>query len=255
MPTITERIEIVWSSRGSDTLKKSGEPQWVWWSAAVRGEDLAEPSLTNPALVPSLQSPQTRRGTSSLVTAEAAIAHPASTTSFTAIAVRVMDDAIGDEVVHEAAPMLAALARHPGTWTAETAQLVALGMAGHRADLRAQAAEIFAAAVPARVSVGQAAAGFAACAPAVVLTRWAASFTDAASIAPGAVVDVLTALLPQLDLKTRGVGALLTVMLDESLRVGQAASDSVLREWLARFGGSSAAAKAAKALLATGEAQ
>ena len=249
IPPITDHIEIVWSSRGSDTLKKNGEPQWVWWSAAVQGEDLAEPSLTNPALVPSLVSPQTRRGTTNLVTAEAAIAHPASTTSFTAIAVRVMDDAIGDEVVHEAAPMLAALARHPGTWSAETAQLVALWRAGSRADLRAQATEIFAAAVPARVSVGEAAAGFAACAPAVVLTRWAASFTDAASIAPGAVVDVLTALLPQLDQKTRGVGALLTVMLDESLRVGRAASNSILRDWLAGFAGSSAAAKAAKALL------
>ena len=249
MPPLTERIEIVWESRGSDTLKKNGEPQWVWWSASVRGEDLAEPSPTNPALVASLVSPQTRRGTTNLVTAEAAIAHPASTTSFTAIAVRVLDDAIGDEVVHEAPGVLAALAQHPGTWTAETAQLVALGMAGSRADLRAQAAEVFAAAVPARVSVGEAAAGFAACAPAVVLTRWAASFTDAASIAPGAVVDVLTALLPQLDQKTRGVGALLTVMLDESLRVGRAASNSILRDWLAGFAGSSAAAKAAKALL------
>ena len=46
--------------------------------------------------------------------------------------------------------------------------------------------------------------GLAACAPAVVLTRWASSFTDAATIAPATVVDVLTALLPRLDHGARG---------------------------------------------------
>ena len=55
---------------------------------------------------------------------------------------------------------------------------------------------------------------------------------------------------PCLDPKTRGIGSLLTVLLDESLRHAQSVQAADLRGWLAGFTGTSAAAKAAKALLA-----
>jgi len=61
---------------------------------------------------------------------------------------------------------------------------------------------------------------------------------------------VLGGLLPRLDPKARGIGSLLTVLLDESLRHAQPVADSELRGWLAGFTGTSAAAKTAKALLA-----
>ena len=93
---------------------------------------------------------------------------------------------------------------------------------------------------------------FAACAPAIVLTRWARSFADAATLAPAAVIAVLGGLLPRLDPQARGIGALLTVLLDESLRHARPVEDVDLRGWLAGFAGGSAAAKAAKALLALG---
>ena len=92
---------------------------------------------------------------------------------------------------------------------------------------------------------------FAACAPAIVLTRWAESFADAATLAPAAVIAVLGGLLPRLDLGARH-RALLTVLLDESLRHARPVEDVDLRGWLAGFAGGSAAAKAAKALLALG---
>ena len=63
---------------------------------------------------------------------------------------------------------------------------------------------------------------------------------------------MLGGLLPRLDPKARGIGALLTVLLDESLRHARPVEDVDLRGWLAGFAGGSAAAKAAKALLALG---
>lgn len=87
-------------------------------------------------------------------------------------------------------------------------------------------------------------------APALVLPRLAGSFSDAAALAPTIVLDLLTALLPRLDRATRGLGALLAILLDASLRHHRTATDAALRDWVTGFAGSSAAAKAAKAQIA-----
>ena len=64
------------------------------------------------------------------------------------------------------------------------------------------------------------------------------------------MIAVLTGLLPRLEHQARGIGSLLAVLLDESLRHARPVTDASLRAWLAGFSGASAAAKAAKALLA-----
>ena len=250
LPQITERIRIEWRSRGSDTLKADGSPQWVWWDPLVHGDPLQAPSATQPALIPSGALRYSDGPVAcDLVTAGLGLVHPASTLPLAAAGVAILNGAAGDEVEHCAPGLLRALAAHPGAWSAETAQLVALGMAAQRAELRAQAVELLAAAVPARLDAATMAQGFAACAPAIVLGRWAQSFADAASLAPLAVIEVLTRLLPQLEPKARGTGALITLLLDESLRHARPVTDEQLRAWLSGIRGSSAAARAAKALL------
>ncbi|WP_353111478.1 DUF6493 family protein [Microbacterium sp.] len=250
-PAATESIEIEWRSRGSETRKADGTPQWVWWDPVVVAERAEQPSMVNPAFI----GTGTRgwyehyHGVTELTAAQLALVEPSSTLPLTAAGLRLMNSAAQDTVEHRAVSILASLSGHPGIWTAETVQLVALGMAGAVAELRAQAAELLVAAVPVRLAAAEAARGFAACAPGIVLTRWAASFADAAMLAPETVVEVLSALMPAIDRKARGLGALLTVLLDESVRRGGRVADPALREWLSGFSGSSAAAKTAKALL------
>lgn len=250
-PQITDSVRIEWRSRGSSALKADGSPQWVWWSPLVHAEPAEAPTATQPALIPS-GPPQHQEGVDAhaLVCAELGLAHPASTLPLAAASVGIMNVAAGDEAEHRAPAVLRVLAVHPGVWQPETVQLLALGMSAKQAEVRAQAVEVFAAAIPHRVDAAVAAHAYAACAPAIVLTRWAASFTDAATLAPAAVIAVLGSLLPRLDPKARGIGSLLTVLLDESLRHAHPVSDADLRGWLAGFTGTSAAAKAAKALLA-----
>ncbi|CAB5723439.1 Uncharacterised protein [Delftia tsuruhatensis] len=224
MPRTTERIRIEWRSRGSDELKADGSPQWVWRDARVHGAPIAAPSATQPALIASGELAFSDGPVASeLITAALGLAHPASTLPMAAAGVDILHGALGDDVEYSAAGLL-----------------------------RAQAVELLAAAVPDRLDAPTAARGFAACAPAVVLTRWAQSLADAASLAPRTVIALLTNLLPQLEHKARGAGTLVTVLLDESLRHACPATDGSLRAWLSGFTGSSAAARAAKALLALG---
>jgi hypothetical protein len=192
-----------------------------------------------------------------LTCAEIALIHPPSTLALIATGIDVMHSAAssGDTTPNGAEYVLRALSWQPGAWNAETAQLVALGMAAERAEIRAQAAELLAAAVPARIAVTTAAEGFAACARTIVLTRWANAFTDAARLAPAAVVELLVALLPRLDAKARGLGSLLTVLLDEATRLRHLGASGALRAWLEQFSGTSASAKAARALRAFDEQQ
>jgi len=95
-----------------------------------------------------------------------------------------------------------------------------------------------------------AAQGFAVCAPAIALTRWAEAFADAAAIAPFAAIDTLAALLPSLPAKAHGLGALLTVLLDETTRHRRLPASGALAAWLDQFGGASATAKTARAIRA-----
>ncbi|WP_312431250.1 DUF6493 family protein [Achromobacter sp.] len=250
-PQITDTVRIEWRSRGSSSLKADGSPQWVWWSPVVHAEPAEAPTATQPALIPS-GPPLQQEGVNAhaLVCAELGLANPASTLPLAAASIEIMNVAAGDEAEHRAPAVLRVLAVHPGVWQPETVQLLALGMSAKQAEVRAQAVEVFAAAIPDRVDATVAAQAYAACAPAIVLTRWAASFADAATLAPVAVIAVLGGLLPRLDAKARGIGSLLTVLLDESLRHAHPVGDAGLRGWLAGFTGTSAAAKAAKALLA-----
>ncbi|CAB3675401.1 hypothetical protein LMG3458_01323 [Achromobacter deleyi] len=250
-PQITDTVQIEWRSRGSSTLKADGSPQWVWWSPVIHAAPDEAPSATQPALIASGPLQYNDWGDAhALVCAELGLANPASTLPLAAASMAIMNTAAGDEAEHRAPTVLRVLAGHPGAWHAETVQLLALGMAAKQAEVRAQAVEAFAAAIPHRVDATAAAQAYAACVPAIVLTRWATSFTDAATMAPAAVIAVLGGLLPRLDPKTRGIGSLLTVLLDESLRHAHPVQAADLRGWLAGFTGTSAAAKAAKALLA-----
>jgi hypothetical protein len=81
--------------------------------------------------------------------------------------------------------------------------------------------------------------------------RWAESLAAIARApnAAASVVDVLTALIPQLPTDHRGLNRLLDLLRDETLRQGIRISDSTLTGWLRQLSGSSAAAKTARQLL------
>ena len=81
--------------------------------------------------------------------------------------------------------------------------------------------------------------------------RWAETLASA-GLAPGGarpVVELLTALLPQLPTDHRGLNKLLDLLRDETLRQGWPVTDPVLVQWLGQLNGSSAAAKTARLLL------
>jgi hypothetical protein len=251
-PFVTQAIAIKWHSRGSAQLKSNGLPMWTWWKPEIVAESGSEPSPTQPAFIPSsgegLSSERGWREMSNIVASSVAFVTPDSTLPLVAVAIPVLHHVMS-EVNHAAGPLLRGLASHPGPWTSETAQVLALGMAAHDAALRAEAVELFADAIPTRLEASQTAIGFAACQPAVVLNRWASSFSDAATISPDAAIDVMTHLLPKLERDTRGIGALIGVLVDESIRRRRRVENSQLRRWFEEFSGSSAAAKAAKAAL------
>ena len=150
-------------------------------------------------------------------------------------------------------PTLAAIAESPGSIGEIGRACVAFGLSGkHRLD-RAQAAELLAAELGARLTVVELASTMATLVEACKLSRWAESLADAALISARSrrgVIELLTALLPRLATSRTGMSALLEVLDDELRRAGAVVTDPTLREWLATFSGSSKAAKAAKAMLA-----
>ncbi len=234
------------------TLREPGpnRPNWAWLSSSVTSEASSQPSALNAGFIPS--GFNGGRSTRNMLIAQLGLSVPESTLPLVAFSHTLLVHTLHGDVEHEAPNVLMALARHPGRWTAETAQLVALGMAahGHHAQVRVLAVELFAAAIPARVDVATATQAFAACTPAVLLPRWAIAFADAANLAPLPVISVLTHLLPSLDVKAKGLASLMQVLLDESLRHEQWLDHPPLRDWLAGFSGGTAAAKLAKALQA-----
>ena len=252
LPMMTEQLRIEWIAHGSDTLNASGQPQWVYWSPEIRTDWIAEPSCVNPALIRCDQPDEVGkgRGGNELLIAELGLATPASTLTLIPLGIDLLNAALIYASEHRAPAVLRALAKHPGQWTAETVQLLGLGLGAQQTELRAQASELFAAAIPSRIDVATAAEGLAACACAVVLKRWAASFTDAATLAPAAVIGVLVHMLPSFDHKTPNLASLLNVLLNESLRHSHPLTDAALRSWLGGFSGTSSTAKMAKALLA-----
>jgi hypothetical protein len=245
-------LRVDWSSTSSRVDGRT----WTWWWPSTVPDQPAPLTADHPLAIPV----RTDRISDALPTpveiTALALVHPPSTVPLTAVAVAVLNQAaqtatpVGEDLV------LDALAAHPGRWDAVTAQVVGLGLSAVRLEVRARAVEVVAAAVPTRLSLPDLVAGLAGCADACVPTRWAAALTDLAGISARAgatVVALLTGLLPRLDRTRRGVGSLVGVLLDESLRAGTPATDPALREWLGGFRGSSVAARAARALLATAE--
>lgn len=128
--------------------------------------------------------------------------------------------------------------------------VVAAGLAAATIGERTVAVDAAAALMPQRMSAAALAAAMATLAPAVPLNRWAASLGDLSMAGLGGQVRaVLTALLPCLDRRTRGLHALVELLRDEHLRAGVPVTEPALRQWLAAADGRSKTATAARSLL------
>nr|VDG63357.1 Uncharacterised protein [Streptococcus thermophilus] len=137
---------------------------------------------------------------------------------------------------------------HPGEWTFHTAAFVGLALHLPSREARARAAELTATrlahSIPAD-TVAEAWVQF----DDIKLGRWAAGLTDAATINPSYVRDLLDHLLPRLDHKARDLAKLIELYRNVRLQTGHVGVDKRMREWLESFSGKSKAAQAAAALL------
>lgn len=140
------------------------------------------------------------------------------------------------------------LAWHPGEWTPHTAKFLGMALAHFDPEVRSIAAEIVATKLASAIAAEVAAQQWAQI-DNVILGRWAASLTDAATLNPAFVRDLLTFLLPQLDRKTRDMAKLIELYRNVRLQTGHVGVDKRMREWLESFSGKSKAAQAAAALL------
>lgn len=221
------------------------------WDLTLRAATTALSLPDYPTVIPSCPrdtgdpSPQDIR--------QVALSVPFSTLPLVAATLSRMNNAIDfvDDRTQEAT--LHALENHPGVWHRETGELLGLALSAHRPGIRIRAAEVFAAAIPDRLSAAELAQGLKKCAGPAKASRWASSLSDAASISQRAaqsVIATLAELLPLLDRRHHGVGALMNVLLDESIRRGERPGSGALMEWLAGFAGSSSGARTARQLLA-----
>lgn len=244
-------LSIRWEGTRDSYEQRGKTHHYTWWTinmvAGPRGKSPAD----FPTVIPS-RTDASGEG-SPLDYLQIALAVPASTLPFAAASMLRMKRALDSTSPSGEDQILAALENHPGIWHEATAELLALALASQRTDIRIRAAELFAAAVPDRLAAREFAIGMANCAAACTLSRWAGSLADAASIsgrAAGAVTEVLGRLLPALEHGHHGIGKLMSVLLDESVRLAKTPQDLALREWLTGFTGSSAAARTARQLLA-----
>ncbi|WP_185744231.1 hypothetical protein, partial [Arachnia propionica] len=238
LPGPSSRLNVVWVGKESDERKPNGEPEVTWWRARMS----CEPEPTEPHPV---------EGWNHLNgdVLPFALVDPSSTAYLVAATIETAMFGVTD-FPSQVPRALRFLREQNGRWAPETAQLLALAMSAQRAETRTLAAELLAESIPGRLGAAETAEGMAATVMLCKVNRWASSLSDAASINAGSVIDLLTALLPRLDPGLRGIGGLMQLLLDEQLRVGRLTEDETLREWLAGFTGSSAAARCAKALLA-----
>lgn len=244
-PPAASSCRLEWSSTGSSELNSRGEPKWVWWDCRVVptmpiGDARYQPGAIAASPFPPLTP---------LLADAIVLACPSSTLPLVGMSMADLNGGTEDTAARPDHAILQALARHPGHWTEQTAQMLALGLASKKRETAALAAELFAQAVPGRLPLAQAAVGFAAAAPAMVLSRWAATLGDAAELAPTSVVDLLTELLPRLSPGQAGLNKLLILLRNEATRLGLPITDPALRAWLEQFTGASVVAKAARALL------
>lgn len=255
-------IQIAWQSTTHRYREYRGgkELQVTSWTARSVASRRNAARATEPTVLPSraLNYSLDDQRLPVVELRQLGLVHPPSTLTLIETGIDLLHwglrehSAVGEEHI------LTALAEHPGRWEPVTAELVALGLSNGRAQVRAQAAELLAAAVPTRIDAATFAAGMAHSAGPCTLTRWAQSLSDAAGISASSgptVVAILTFLLPTLDRGRTGIGALLTLLLDESLRAGTPSNDATLRAWLGEFAGNSAAAKTARRLLSLCEPQ
>ncbi|MDO4259694.1 MAG: DUF6493 family protein [Actinomycetaceae bacterium] len=182
----------------------------------------------------------------------ASISAPYSPAYFVNAAIEFAEFAVGEIYYHVSDHILAALRLITCQWSPEVVQLLALSMSSFRAEIRAEAAEVFCELLPSRVSLDVAAQGFADCVQGCKVNRWAKALEDAASLSPAYVLDFLMELLPRLERAQHSIGALLKLALNEMLRQGRTDLPAPLKEWLSGFTGSSAAAKTARSLRALG---
>lgn len=156
------------------------------------------------------------------------------------------------DAAHDVARVLDALARHPGRMGVLATHTLAAGLSATQRHHRLHAVDAFVDLVPSgRIAAGDIASAMAWQATAWPATRWAESLASI-SQTPGAaasVIDILTALLPQLPTDHRSLNKLLDLLRDETIRQGISISEPTLTGWLGQLGGSSAAAKTARQLL------
>lgn len=137
---------------------------------------------------------------------------------------------------------------HPGAWSPHTARFLGKAMANSDAEVRTVAAELVATKLPSACDAFATAQQWAQCED-VILSRWAASLADTATLNPVFVRDLLTYLLPQMDRETRDIGKLIELYRNVRLQTGHVGVDKQMREWLEALTGTSKAAKAAQAIV------
>ncbi|MDO5067189.1 MAG: DUF6493 family protein [Propionibacteriaceae bacterium] len=196
LPDPSRSVVVTWV-REESGRKANGKPEMVWWK---------------PAVHPTGSEVPRRRGHADDCTAwdVAVFSHldPGGAAYLVTDGLPRMYWAVHESSHRQAEAILDVLESYRGQWSAEAAQLLALGLSSLRAETRARAAEVLASCVPARLPVELAAEGFAACVAGCKVNRWVSSLTDAATLNPGMVADLLTALLPRLDQGLRGIGGL-----------------------------------------------
>jgi hypothetical protein len=166
--------------------------------------------------------------------------------------VPVLESPSWTETAHDVARTLDALARHPGHLGTLAAHTLAAGLSATQRDHRLHAVDAFLdLVVTGRMSVDQVVAPMARYAQAWPANRWAECLATVSEAPGGAdtATRLLTALLPQLPTDHRGLNVLLDLLHGQSIRLGRRATDPALVTWLGQLTGSSATARAARALL------
>lgn len=146
-----------------------------------------------------------------------------------------------------------ALADHGGRWDALGAQLLGVAMGEVEVESRALGVETIASLVArGDLAFDEAVAGLRGVEQTVKLNRWAQAFEDLGDVDPRLALDLLLALLPGLERGRTGIGQLLGVVTAQYARAREQGWAPLLGEdvtsWLGLFGGSSQAAKYARAL-------
>lgn len=164
----------------------------------------------------------------------------------------ILESPASTEIARDVPRTLDALARHPGRLGTLAAATLAACISAAQRDYRLHGIDAFLdLAASGRIPVREVAAPMARYAQAWPASRWAQSLAAVAG-APGgarAAVDLLTALLPLLPARHRGLAALLDLLRDEVIRHGWRVADPALTSWLAGLPGGSAAAATARMLL------